>query len=105
LLILLPIDTVQVEGRPRLIKPINFTMSMAMYLATVVILLDYLRASMWWKEVIGWGVSICLLTAITCITMQAAPGTTSHFNNSTAFDSAVASVVALAYPLNGVSAL
>jgi hypothetical protein len=28
-------------------------MSMAMYLATVVILLDYLRASMWWKKVIG----------------------------------------------------
>jgi hypothetical protein len=45
-------------------------MSMAMYL------------------VIGWGVSICILTAITCITMQAARGTTSHFNNSTTFNSA-----------------
>src|SRR6516164_6488792 len=85
LLVLLPFDTVQVGGRYRLIKPLNFTMSMAMYLATVVILLDYLRASMWWKKVIGWGVSICLLTAITCITMQAARGTTSHFNNSTPF--------------------
>jgi hypothetical protein len=58
LLVLLPFDTVQVGGRYRLIKPLNFTMSMAMYLATVVILLDYLRASMWWKKVIGWGVSI-----------------------------------------------
>ena len=55
LLVLLPFDTVQVGGRYRLIKPLNFTMSMAMYLATVVILLDYLRASMWWKKVIGWG--------------------------------------------------
>src|SRR5215475_4697988 len=43
LLVLLPFDTVQVGGRYRLIKPLNFTMSMAMYLATVVILLDYLR--------------------------------------------------------------
>src|SRR5262249_48372817 len=43
LLILLPFDTVQVEGRPRLIKPLNFSLSMVMYLATVVILLDYLR--------------------------------------------------------------
>jgi hypothetical protein len=102
LLVLLPFDTVQVGGRYRLIKPLNFTMSMAMYLATVVILLDYLRASMLWKKIIGWGVSICLLTAITCITMQAARGTTSHFNNSTPFDSAVSSLMDIVDPLNGV---
>ena len=105
LLVLLPFDTVQVGGRYRLIKPLNFTMSMAMYLATVVILLDYLRASMWWKKVIGWGVSICILTGITCITMQAARGTTSHFNNSTPFDSAVSTVMDIVDPLNGVFVL
>src|SRR5262245_32558104 len=105
LLVLLPFDTVQVGGRYRLIKPLNFTMSMAMYLATVVILLDYLRASMWWKKVIGWGVSICTSTAITCIIMQAARGTTSHFNNGTPFDSAVSSVMDIVDPLNGVFVL
>ena len=88
LLILLPFDTVQVEGRYRLIKPLNFALSMALYLATVAIFLDYLRASTRSKKVISWGISICILTAITCITMQAARGTTSHFNNSTPFDSA-----------------
>jgi len=103
LLILLPFDTVQVGGRYRLIKPLNFTMSMAMYLATVVILLDYLRASMRWKKFIGWGVSICILTAITCITMQAARGTTSHFNNSTPFNSAVSSLMDIVDPLNNVT--
>jgi hypothetical protein len=102
LLILLPFDTVQVGGRYRLIKPLNFTISMAMYLATVVILLDYLRVSMRWKKAIGWGVSTCLLTAITCITMQAARGTTSHFNNSTPFDTVVSSVMDIVDPLNGV---
>jgi len=102
LLVVLPFDTVQVGGRYRLIKPLNFTMSMAMYLATVVILLDYLRVSMWWKKAIGWGVSTCLLTAITCITMQAARGTTSHFNNSTPFDTLVSSVMDIVDPLNGV---
>jgi hypothetical protein len=105
LLILLPFDTVQVGGRYRLIKPLNFSMSMAMYLATVVVLLDYLRASMWWKKVIGWGVSICILTAITCITMQAARGTTSHFNNSTPFDSTVSSLMDIVDPLNSVFVL
>src|SRR5262249_46246059 len=93
MLILLPFDTVEVGGRHRLIKPVNFTMSMAMYLATVVILLDYLRASMRWKKILSWGISICILTAITCITMQAARGTTSHFNNSTLFDSTVSSLM------------
>jgi len=105
LLILVPIDTVQVEGRPRLIKPINFTMSMAIYLATLVILLDHLRASMLWKRVISWGISLCLLTAITCITMQAVRGTTSHFNNSTPFDSTVSLLMDIADPLNGVFVL
>jgi hypothetical protein len=76
-----------------------------MYLATVVVLLDYLRASMWWKKVIGWGVSICILTAITCITMQAARGTTSHFNNSTPFNSAVSSLMDIVDPLNGALSL
>src|SRR5262249_49054712 len=93
MLILLPFDTVEVGGRHRLIKPVNFTMSMAMYLATLVILLDYLRASMRWKKILSWGISICILTAITCITMQAARGTTSHFNNSTLFDSTVSSLM------------
>src|SRR6516225_4978587 len=105
LLVLLPFDTVQVGGRYRLIRPLNFSVSMAMYLATVVVLLDYLRASMWWKKVIGWGVSICILTAITCITMQAARGTTSHFNNSTPFNSAVSSLMDIVDPLNSVFVL
>jgi hypothetical protein len=105
LLILLPFDTVQVEGRPRLVKPLNFSLSMAVYLATVVVLLDYLRASMWWKKAISWGISICMLTAITCITMQAARGTTSHFNNSTPFDSAVSLLMDIADPLNAVFVL
>jgi hypothetical protein len=105
LLTLLPFDTVQVGGRYRLIKPLNFSMSMAMYLATVVILLDHLRASMWWKKVISWGISICILTAITCITMQAVRGTTSHFNNSTPFDSTVSSLMDIVDPLNSAFVL
>jgi hypothetical protein len=105
LLILLPFDAVQVDGRYRLIKPLNFTMSMVMYLATVVILLDHLRASMWWKKVISWGVSICILIAISCITMQAVRGTTSHFNNSTPFDSTVSLLMDVVDPFNSVLVL
>jgi hypothetical protein len=104
LLLLLPFDAVQVGGRYRLIKPFNFTMSMAIYLATIVILLDYLRASTWWKKVIGWGISICILTGIICIIMQAARSTTSHFNHSTPFNSAVSSLMDIVDPLNSVFA-
>ncbi len=102
LLILLPFDDVQVEGRYRLIKPLNFTGSFAVYLAVVVILLDYLRVSVRWKKFISWGISICILTAITCITMQAARGTTSHFNKDTPFDSTVSLLMDIADPVNSV---
>src|SRR5262245_25727506 len=102
LLILLPFDSGQVEGRHRLIKPLNFAASMALYLATVVVLLDYLRASIWWKRIISWGISTCILIGITCITMQALRGTTSHFNNSTPFDSVVSLLMDIADPLNSV---
>ena len=105
LLILLPFDTVQVDGRHRLIKPLNFSMSMVIYLATVVVLLDHLRASMWWKKVISWGVSICILTAISCITMQAGRGITSHFNNSTPFDSTVSLLMDIVDPVNSILVL
>ena len=60
---------------------------------------------MWWKKVISWGVSICVLTAITCITMQAARGTSSHFNNSTPFDSAVSLLMDIVDPLNSAFVL
>ncbi len=102
LLILLPFDTAEVEGRHRLIKPLNFTASFAAYLAVVVILLDYLRASVWWKKVISWGISICIFTAITCITMQAARGTTSHFNQDTPFDLTVSVLMDIVDPLNSI---
>lgn len=102
LLILLPFDTVEVEGRQRLIKPLNFAGSFATYLATVVIMLDYLRASVWWKKVISWGISSCILLAITCITLQAARGTTSHFNQGTPFDLAVSVLMDIVDPLNSI---
>ena len=105
LLILLPFDTVQLEGRYRLLKPLNFTFSFLLFLAVIVILVDYLRASFWWKTVISWGISICLLIAITCITMQAARGTTSHFNHATPFDSTVSILMDIVDPLNSLLVL
>ncbi|HEY5666614.1 MAG TPA: hypothetical protein VIV64_07825 [Gammaproteobacteria bacterium] len=102
LLILLPFDTAEVEGRARLVKPLNFTGSFAVYLAVVVIIVDYLRTSDWWKKVISWGISACIFVAITCITLQAARGTTSHFNQDTSFDLAVSVLMDIVDPLNSI---
>ncbi len=102
LVILLPFDTVQIEGRYRLIKPLNFTASFATYLAVMVIFVDYLRASPGWKKTISWGISTCIATAITCITMQAARGTTSHFNQDTPFDATVSMLMDIADPVNSI---
>lgn len=102
LAIILPFDNVLVEGRARFVKPLNFTFSMTTYLVVVVILIDYLRGSLWWKTVISWGISICLLIAITCITMQAARSTTSHFNTTTLFDTTVSVLMDIVDPINGI---
>jgi hypothetical protein len=67
-----------------------------------VIIVDYLRTSDWWKKVISWGISACIFVAITCITLQAARGTTSHFNQDTSFDLAVSVLMDIVDPLNSI---
>lgn len=102
LLLMLPFDSMEIGGRARWAKPLNFTQSMAVYLMTVMWLLDYLRAAKWWKSCISWGVSACLTIAIFCITLQAARGTTSHFNTDTPFDGAVSMIMDIVDPVNSV---
>ena len=67
-------------------KPIKFAQSIAAYVLTVAWMLDYLRVSRRGKQIISWGIAICVVTQITGITLQAARGARSHFNMSSPFD-------------------
>jgi len=79
-------DTRLVSGVNPWFKPIKFTQSIAAYVLTVAWMLDYLRVSRRGKQIISWGIAICVVTQITGITLQAARGTRSHFNMSSPVD-------------------
>lgn len=86
MLLLVPIDPRTVTGLNPWIKPIKFAASIAVYLWTVAWYLDYLRGPNWARQVLSWGVSSAMLIEMLCIAEQAARGTTSHYNVTTAFD-------------------
>lgn len=52
------------------------------------------------KRRVSWAIASTLIIEIVLITMQAARGVTSHFNNATAFDSAVFTVMGAAITIN-----
>lgn len=93
LTVLLAVDSTQILGINRWIKPIKFTSSIAIYLFTLAIFIYYLPNFSRSKSVITYGSIIFMVGEIVLIIMQAARGTTSHFNNSTMFDEIVFAVM------------
>lgn len=85
-----PFDQRLVMGINPWIKPIKFEISIVIYVWTVAWLLEYLPRP---QRLISWGVSVAMIVEIACIVLQAARGTTSHYNVSTPFDGAVFTVM------------
>ena len=102
MLMVLPFDSRLVSGVNPWFKPIKFTQSIAAYVLTVAWMLDYLRISRRGKQIISWGISVCVVSQIACITLQAARGTTSHFNMSSPFDTTVSILMDVMDPLNSI---
>jgi hypothetical protein len=94
------VDSQQITGVNRWMKPIKFTNSIAIYLWTLAFYLYFLAGAEKAKRVIAYGAAAMLTGEIILIVMQAARGTTSHFNNSSAFDGAVFSAMGLMIVIN-----
>ncbi|MFD6097301.1 hypothetical protein ACFVWN_16465 [Nocardiopsis flavescens] len=89
------LDGRTVEGDPAWLKPTKFALSIAVYNVTLAWLLSLLtkwRRTGWW---LGTVVAAMVTGELVAITLQAVRGTSSHFNNSTAFDGAVYSLMAV----------
>lgn len=86
---IVPFDTRTVMGINPWIKPMKFAFSIAVYVWTAAWFLKYLRGPRWALRAISWGISIAMVVEIACISLQAARGTTSHYNIATPFDAAV----------------
>lgn len=93
-------DDTQILGINRWFKPIKFFQSAAIFTGTVAIYLYFLEGSGVSKKIIAWGVIAAMAIELALITMQAARGTTSHFNTSNPFDGAIFSVMGIVIGLN-----
>ncbi len=102
LLLIYPFDSRTILGISPWIKPIKFSLSIAIYVWTLAWFLRYLVDRARPVRVISWGVAISMMAEITCIVMQSARGTTSHFNGATPFDAAVFILMGAMIGLNAV---
>ncbi len=89
LVVVCQFDSRTILGINPWIKPMKFSASIAIYVWTLAWYLRYLFERRRAVEIISWGVAISVLTEIVCITLQAARGTTSHFNVATPLDAAI----------------
>jgi hypothetical protein len=89
LVLLLPLDTRLVTGINPWIKPLKFALSIALYAFTVAWYMGEVRKGGVLRSTVRWGIAAAMMIEIACIAMQAARGTTSHFNVATVFDASV----------------
>jgi hypothetical protein len=100
LALIAPFDERQVMGLNPWIKPMKFAISIAIYALTLGWLLYELPLRERARRVVNWAIASTLVIEIVLITMQAARGVTSHFNEATAFDTVVFAVMGMAIILN-----
>jgi hypothetical protein len=96
-------DSRMITGTPAWLKPTKFAISIAIYTLTLAWLLNLINTNKLWKRravnissnVILW----TLVVEVAIIVLQAARGTTSHFNVSSTFDSILFSIMGAAITL------
>lgn len=98
-------DPIVIAGANGWIKPLKFTLSIALYAGTLLWLLTLVEGRRWLVQIIATGTALALLAEIALITLQVARGTTSHFNLTTPFDAAVFSLMGVLITLVAVANL
>ncbi|MBX3053679.1 MAG: hypothetical protein KF753_19530 [Caldilineaceae bacterium] len=92
-LVLIFLHPTVITGSNAWIKPTKFAISVPIYLVTFGWFLAHVKRNARWIGFAATGAGIALLVETTLITVQAVRGVPSHFNNTTAFDAAVFSVM------------
>src|SRR5687767_4696530 len=91
----LVLDDRIITGVPAWLKPAKFAASTAIYSATMAWLFRYITVWPGYIRATGWTVAIVFIVEVAIIALQAARGTTSHFNAATSFDAAMFSVMSV----------
>ena len=103
--VLLPFDHRLVTGLPVWMKPLKFALSIAAYAWTLAWLLADLPApAQRAVRRVGWGVAVSMGVELVVIFVQAARGTTSHYNNSSALNGVLFGLMGIFVLVNTVYA-
>ncbi len=88
------VDPRVITGAPAWLKPAKFAISISIYAATFIWLLGFVQGHPRIVRLVAWVTATGLLIEMALIAMQVIRGTTSHFNISTQFDTAVWGIMA-----------
>lgn len=102
--VLMLLDPRLVEGAPAWLKPAKFAVSTAIYSVTLAWISGYLAGWPRVRRIAAWTTAVVFIGEVALIAMQAARGTTSHFNTSTPFDAIVFAVMGTAIGIQTVAA-
>jgi len=83
------LDHRTITGVPAWLKPAKFAISTAIFSGTIAWLFRYITVWPRFIRATGWNVAASLIVEIAIIDLQAARGTTSHFNAGTPLDIAL----------------
>ncbi|NOT26756.1 MAG: hypothetical protein HOP16_11705 [Acidobacteria bacterium] len=89
-------DSREITGAPAWLKPGKFATSTAIYTLTLAWVFSYLPEWPRTRRIVGRTTAAVLVLEVAIIALQAARGTTSHFNVGTPFDAVLFSVMGLA---------
>ena len=90
------LDPRTITGIPAWIKPAKFAISTGIFAGTIAWLFRYITIWPRLRRITGWILAAALTVEVAIIDFQAARGTTSHFNASTPFDSALFNIMGAA---------
>lgn len=85
----LVLDPRMITNAPAWMKPAKFASSILIYAATLWVLLPAIADRPVFSRIVSWVVLLGLGLEMALIALQAARGTTSHFNNTTEFDAMI----------------
>ena len=85
------------------IKPMKFLISITIFLWTTAWFMQETQPDVVKRALVRWTISLAMVIEIGLIIMQAARGTTSHFNVATEFDARVFSIMGMAITVSTIA--
>ncbi|MSO62403.1 MAG: hypothetical protein EXQ50_09975 [Acidobacteria bacterium] len=85
------------------VKPMKFLISITIFVWTLAWFMPEAKPDLVRRALVRWTVAGAMLIEIALITLQAARGTTSHFNAATAFDLAVFNIMGAAITVSSLA--